>query len=158
MTLYAKNLTTYKDCRGEVYPCYKNGDYEIEFVEDRFSRSTKGTIRGFHGDSKTWKLFTCIYGSIKLVFWDIKKSMKKEFLLSDDNKLQVLAPPYYLNAHECLSDECILYYKWSEPYSGPENQWTVSYDDQTISANWETESPILSKRDKEADSLKELII
>ena len=158
MTLHSKNITTYKDVRGEVYPCWRADEYNIRFVEDRFSRSIKNTIRGFHGDSTTWKLFTCVYGAIKLVLWDIKRKAKKEMVLSDENKLQVLVPPYYLNAHECLSDECVLYYKWSENYSGPENQWTVNYKDKEINAFWHTEDPILSKRDREANPLQDLIL
>ena len=141
MALYSKNIITYKDVRGEVYPCWRDDEYSIRFVEDRFSRSIKNTIRGFHGDATTWKLFTCVYGT----------------MLSDENKLQVLVPPYYLNAHECLSDECVLYYKWSENYSGPENQWTVSYKDKEINASWFTDNPILSARDKEASSLRDLM-
>ena len=99
-----------------------------------------------------------MYGAIKLVLWDIKRKAKKEMVLSDENKLQVLVPPYYLNAHECLSDECVLYYKWSENYSGPENQWTVNYKDKEINAFWHTEDPILSKRDREANPLQDLIL
>jgi dTDP-4-dehydrorhamnose 3,5-epimerase len=158
MVLDTKNITTYKDIRGEVYPCWRQGEYDIAFVEDRFSRSLKHSIRGFHGDSTTWKLFTCVYGSIMLVLWDIKRKAKKEMILSDENKLQVLVPPYYLNAHQCLSDECILYYKWSENYSGPENQWTVSWKDKEINANWTIDDPILSERDRDAHPLQDLIL
>jgi len=152
----AKDITSYRDLRGEVYPAWKEGG-EISFVEDRFSRSKKGTIRGFHGDSTTWKLCVCIYGSLKLVVWDIKKRERYDFKLNDFDKQQVLIPPFHLNAHECLSDECILYYKWSSPYSGPENQWTVSHDDKTINASWSSNRKIISERDREAKTLKHLI-
>lgn len=153
----AKDITTYRDLRGEVYPVWKEEGEEISFVEDRFSRSKKGTIRGFHGDSTTWKLCICVYGSLKLVVWDIKKSERYDFTLNDFDKQQVLIPPFHLNAHECLSDECVLYYKWSENYSGPENQWAVSYKDKQINSSWLTDNPILSARDREASSLEDLM-
>jgi dTDP-4-dehydrorhamnose 3,5-epimerase len=153
----AKSLISYKDDRGELYPCWRARDHDLEFVEDRFSRSKRGVIRGFHGDSTTWKLCTCIYGSLRLVLWDINSEHRQEFILTDENKKQILVPPYFLNAHECLSDECILYYKWSENYSGPENQWAVSYKDKQINSSWFTDNPILSARDKEASSLEDLM-
>ena len=153
----AKDITAYRDLRGEVYPAWKEGGEEISFVEDRFSRSKKGTIRGFHGDSTTWKLCVCVYGSLKLVVWDIKKSERYDFTLNDFDKQQVLIPPFHLNAHECLSDECILYYKWSSPYAGPENQWTVSHDDKTINASWSSNRKIISERERKAKPLYECI-
>ena len=80
-------LQSYPDQRGEVYPSWtKTGGAigeDIELVEDRFSRSTKGVIRGFHGDPLTWKLCMCVYGSLKLVAWDIKNSKRYSFVIRE---------------------------------------------------------------------------
>ena len=150
-------LQSYPDQRGEVYPSWtKTGGAigeDIELVEDRFSRSTKGVIRGFHGDPLTWKLCMCVYGSLKLVAWDIKNSKRYSFVIRDDSKTQVLIPPYYLNAHQCLTKECILHYKWSHP-SSLENQWSVHYNDSTINPQWSLSDSIISERDKNAVSLE----
>ena len=151
-------LKSYPDHRGELYPLWKMFDGETvshPFVEDRISRSTYGVLRGFHGDSKTWKLMSCLYGEIQLVLWDVEAKTRYDYLVSDKNKLQVLIPPNYLNAHQCLSQECILFYKWSEYYSGPQDQWSVRWDDPSIGFNW-ANPPILSERDSTSRTLNEV--
>ena len=150
-------LTSYRDSRGEVYPSWKKKNEEIEFVEDRFSRSTRGVVRGMHGDATTWKLCTCVYGQLKLVVWDIKENKKYNFMLDDSQTLQVLVPPFCLNGHQCISNECILHYKWSHPYSSPEEQWTVKYNDETISPDWPIHPPVLSERDRSGVPLDKLL-
>jgi len=152
----SSHLVSYKDERGEVYPSWRKEWFDLEFVEDRFSRSTKGVVRGFHGDSSTWKLCLCVWGCLELITWDIKNKIKKQFILDSTMKRQVLIPPYFLNAHQSLTEECVLHYKWSKPYSGPENQWTVRYDDPTISVKWLLEPTIISERDKNGKMLEEL--
>lgn len=146
--------TSFKDHRGELYSIYKQDGGK--YVEDRISRSVYGTIRGFHGDAETSKLCCCLYGSLLLILWDIKRHKKYEYILSDSNKLQVLIPKYYLNAHQCISEECILLYKWDKFYSGPESQWSVNYKDSIIKAKWPIENPILSSRDTQSGSLYDL--
>lgn len=143
---------TYNDNRGELYSFWKFDN--INFVEDRISRSTKGVIRGFHGDCITTKLCGCIYGSFFLVLWDLSKNTKYEYLLTDKNKLQVLIPPNYLNAHQCLSKECILLYKWDQYYKGPNNQRSINYKDPTINVDWAIKEAILSERDINSEFLQ----
>jgi len=154
--LKTQNITSYRDHRGEVYPSWVKTENMVEFVEDRFSRSTKRVVRGFHGDNKSWKLCMCVYGSLQLSIWDIQNKKKHDFILDDKTKLQVLIPPFCLNAHQCLSDEGILHYKWSNPYS-LEQQWSVKYDDPTINAIWPLKNVILSDRDQNSQSLDTLL-
>ena len=45
------NIESYKDIPNE----------EVLFKQDDISTSIKHTLRGFHGDSKTWKLIQCVY-------------------------------------------------------------------------------------------------
>lgn len=156
------NKNKFYENRGSIYTVYDQRDLkDINFVQDKISESYRGTIRGFHGDSKTWKLITCLYGKIKLVTYDIETQHKQEYLLDSDNMTMtsILVKPKMLNAHQCLSSFCIFYYKWSEFYTKPEDQWTVRYDDPEINANWDTSlNLILSERDKTADYLKKLKI
>jgi len=153
MSPRSTKLISYGDNRGELYPCWRKKNFELDFVEDRFSKSHYGVLRGFHGDHTTFKLCTCVYGELRLVLWDIRNQKKYEYTLSDQNKLQVLVPPDFLNAHQCLSPECILFYKWSEYYTLPHLQWSIRYDDPTINAQWPIENIILSDRDKNSEFL-----
>ncbi len=147
----------YDDERGCIYPGYKNKWMpSLNFVEDRFSYSHYGVVRGFHGDDKTTKLCMCIEGELKLVLWDLKNKIRADFTLREGDGVQILIPPYHLNAHQCLSDKCILYYKWTEPYSEP--QWTVHCEDKRIGAYWDFEPLYLSERDRNGLRLEDLKI
>ena len=42
----------FKDIRGELFTSYDKADIKLDFVIDKVSVSTRGTIRGFHGDNE----------------------------------------------------------------------------------------------------------
>lgn len=148
------------DNRGYVGSLYRQDShyqYAFNWVEDRISYSKKGVIRGFHGDSETYKLVYCLYGKLKLIIYDIYNNTVPivECVLTPESQ-PVLIQPWTLNAHQCLSDECILFYKWSKYYN-LETQFSVYYNDPTINPNWENITPIISERDKNAGTLQEFL-
>lgn len=155
-SLYYNNK--FIDHRGSIYTIYDSKTYPIVFVQDKITKSHFGTIRGFHGDNKTWKLITCIYGIIKLIIYDIDNNIKQEYILDSNSKesLSVLVPPRFLNAHQCLTETCVFHYKWSEFYTPPEDQWSVVYNDTDIAPDWEDIPTIISDRDKYSKTLQEL--
>lgn len=147
--------------RGSIYTLFdKDVVAPINFVQDKVSRSKKDVIRGFHGDPVTWKYMSCLYGKIRLCIVSLLYPYEKYDLIldaeGDEKHKSVLLKPYTINAHHCLSDECILYYKLSHKYSGPGNQWSVKYDDPDIGIDWGVKDPIISDRDRNARSLAEL--
>lgn len=147
--------------RGNIYTIFNINDVpeEITFVQDKISKSFQGVIRGFHGDDKTWKLITCLQGKVKLVTYNIDTDERGVYILDGDShtNLSILVPPRTLNAHQCLSSNCIFYYKWSEFYTGAEDQWSVFYDDDTVNPEWDSRyHKIVSERDLGAKSLQEL--
>lgn len=151
----------YFEKRGNIYTIYdkRKTPNDISFVQDKISKSFQGVIRGFHGDDKTWKLISCLSGVVKLITYNIDTDIKKTYLLDSDrvNNISVLVPPRTLNAHQCLSNNCIFYYKWSEFYTGASSQWSVKYDDPTICAKWDSGFyPIVSERDINSPTLEEL--
>lgn len=155
MKLQIKNIDLYTDDRGFLASIWNKSD-DI-YLEDRISYSKYGVIRGFHGDAYTGKLCICLYGRIKFVTWDLKNKEKTERILSCPNQ-SIFVPPNFLLAHQCLSKECILLYKWTKIYTKPEDQWTVKYNDPTINAKWFNFPVILSDRDKNAKYLHEQTI
>ena len=151
----------YLEKRGSIYTIYEKRKmpHDIEFVQDKISKSFQGVIRGFHGDDHTWKLISCLHGKVKLVTYNIDTDHKATYILDSEDveNKSVLVPPRTLNAHQCLSTTCIFYYKWSEYYTKPENQWSVCYNDYDISPTWDERfPPIVSSRDQTAQPLKEL--
>jgi dTDP-4-dehydrorhamnose 3,5-epimerase len=150
----------YFEERGNIYTVYSGAEIpDIHFVQDKITKSHRGVIRGFHGDDKTWKLIGCLSGKIKLVTYGVDSGERSEYYLDGDSSTytSVLVPPRTLNAHQCLTKECIFYYKWSHFYEGPERQWSVYFDDPEIDPKWDNSHPlIVSDRDKNSIHLSEL--
>ena len=151
----------YFEKRGNIYTIFdqRKVPSDCSFVQDKISKSNQGVVRGFHGDDKTWKLITCLQGTVKLVTYNVDTDVKKVYFLDGDNPeaTSVLVPPRTLNAHQCLSQSCIFHYKWSEFYTSPEDQWSVYYDDPDICPEWDDKlHVVVSERDKKSQSLREL--
>ena len=149
----------YFENRGSLYTIYNHKDFNIDFVQDKISKSYQGVIRGFHGDDITWKLITCLYGRLKLITYDVDTNVKEEYMLDGDDKesVSILVPPRVLNGHQCLSSHCIFHYKWSHYYTGAENQWSVFYNDADINPQWNCGiGHIVSDRDTNSGSLRDL--
>lgn len=138
---------------------YAKGVASLKFVEDDISTGTKGVLKGIHGDGKTWKLITCLFGKFYFVVLNHNKKSAsygkwEAFNLSDKNRLQVLVPPLYGNGHLVLSEYTIFHYKQSGYYN-PAEQFTVKWNDPEFKIWWPIKNPILSQRDEERSSIEE---
>lgn len=125
----------------------------LKFVVDSFSFSRKNTLRGFHGDTKAWKLIQCIQGSIYFVVADLRKDSPtfnkfQTFILDDKDRHQILVPRGCVNAHLCLTESCSFFYKLTYGYVNPEDQITLKWNDPKFNIPWPIDNPILSLRDK----------
>lgn len=149
------SISAFEDYRGQYVEIYNKQQYSaslgIEFVEDDISVSNKHILRGIHGDDRTWKLVSCLYGKFYLVVVNCDKKSNEfgewcSFTLSDVNRSQVLIPPNYGNAHLVLSDTAIFHYKQSEYYNR-DRQFTYKWNDPLFDIWWPINNPILSQRD-----------
>lgn len=150
-------VDVFKDFRGEYIEIYNEGLYkkngiDIKFLQDDISVSSRDVLRGIHGDSETWKLVSCLYGKFYFVVVNCDINSEnfgkwQSFTLSDKNRLQVLVPPKYGNAHLVLSEKAIFNYKQSTYYN-PEKQFTYKWNDPKFKIWWPIKNPILSQRDE----------
>lgn len=155
--LIIKPPTIFKDFRGKYIETYNNKVYKsnrirVKFLQDDISISKKNVLRGIHGDNKTWKLVSCLYGKFYLVVVNYDKKSKDfgkhiSIILSDKNNLQVLIPPKHGNGHLVLSKQTIFHYKQSTLYER-KSQFTLKWNDPNLKIKWPIKNPILSKRDK----------
>jgi dTDP-4-dehydrorhamnose 3,5-epimerase len=146
-----------EDYRGEYVETYneklyKEAGISVDFVQDDISVSRKHVLRGIHGDSETWKLVSCHYGSFYLVvinYDEDSPDFKKwqGFTLSDKNRKQVLIPPKHGNGHVVLTESAIFHYK-QNTYYNPKGQFTIKWNDPKFNIWWPIKDPILSQRDK----------
>lgn len=145
----------FTDYRGDLFTTWKEGDFDLKFNHDKVSTSRKHVLRGIHGDNKSWKLVTCLYGEIYFVLVD-NRELSDTFIqwdsmiLSDRNRKQVLIPPGVGNGFLVLSDHSVFHYKWSYPgeYADVDEQFTIKWNDPIIGVDWPIDNPILSRRDK----------
>lgn len=147
----------FEDHRGFYVQTYNEKDYKkhginIKFIEDDISVSTKNVLRGIHGDFRTWKLVSCLYGKFYFVVVNCDETSRdfgkwESFILSDVNRHQVLVPPKFGNAHLVLSDIDIFSYKQSQYYD-PKDQFTYKWNDPKFNIWWPIKNPILSTRDE----------
>jgi len=149
------------DNRGTIFTTYSKEDYNkflpegLEFIHDKFAESKKDVLRGLHGDNKTWKLVTCIYGDIFEVVVDMRPEsptyLKWDSIeLNNKNKKQILVPPDFVNGYCVLSDFAVFHYKlaYEGEYFDVAQQMVVKWNDERLNINWPVKNPILQKRDK----------
>lgn len=159
--LYVLELDTFQDVRGEIWTIFSNEHSNLNYVADKVTISRFGVLRGFHGDSHTAKLITCLSGQFQLAVADLRADSEtygnvETFLISDNKPSVVFVPAGCVNAHLCLSDKCVFHYKWSKDYNGPDSQVTVAWNDPDLSIDWVISNPILSKRDQNGVSYKQI--
>jgi len=159
--IYVIQPNTSSDIRGNIWTSYlaeivspliPNG---VEFHHDKFSSSNKDVLRGIHGDSKSWKLVTCVFGEIQQVVIDLRKESStyeewEEFFISSKEPKSILIPPYFGNAYLVESHQAVYHYKlaYKGKYFDAADQFTRPWNDKKINIHWKTTRPILSDRDK----------
>jgi len=156
-------LEPFEDHRGTYTAIYNKAEYseaikrelgkEVEFVEDDYAFSTKYVLRGIHGDDRTWKLVTCLFGKFYIVVVNCDKESKdfgkwEKFILTRENGKQILVPPKHGHAYVVLSDKAVFNYKQSCYYQGMGKQFTYKYDDPKFKIWWPIKNPIVSQRDE----------
>ena len=156
--LIIKPPTIFKDYRGFYIETYNENLYfeagiKIKFLQDDISISYKNVLRGIHGDNKTNKLISCLFGSFYLVIINCDKQSPnfgkwESFNLSVKNNHQILVPPKHGVAHLITSKKAIFHYKQSTYYD-LSSQFTYNWNYPDFDIDWPIDNPILSKRDKD---------
>jgi len=132
---------------------------EAEFVQDNFSRSSKGTLRGLHYQIKQTqgKLVRVVRGEVFDVAVDLRRSSPNfgkwvGATLSAHNKHQLWVPPGFGHGFLVLSEIAEFEYKCTHYYA-PEFDRSIRWDDPDIGIKWPLhagERPVLSAKDAAA--------
>jgi dTDP-4-dehydrorhamnose 3,5-epimerase len=156
-----------KDLRGTIWTSFLKDEInkllpnELFFKHDKFSESAKNVLRGIHGDEKSWKLVTSVYGAIEQVVVDCRKNsitylQWEKFIINKNNQKLILIPPNMGNAYCVTSDNAVYHYKlaYDGDYLDADSQFTLPWNDPEISIVWPTANPILSDRDMTPEKLE----
>lgn len=156
------------DARGHFWESFSQQRYNEhgitgDFVQDNFSTSTKGVLRGLHYQIPPFaqgKLCQVITGKVLDVAVDIRhgsptfgKYVAQE--LSEENRYQLWIPPGFAHGFAVLSDFAVFSYKCTNYYN-KNSERTLLYSDSTVNVSWGIENPIVSEKDIVGKLLSEI--
>lgn len=141
---------------------YAESGMDMQFVQDNYSRSCRGTLRGLHHQyiQPQDKMVWVMDGEIFDVVVDARvgsPAFGKWFgvnLSAADNR-QIFIPKGCLHGFAVLSERADVVYKCTDYYC-PEGEQGVAWDDPDIGIRWPVEQPILSPKDEANILLKEV--
>ena len=141
---------------------YQSMGIEVDFVQDNFSRSTKGVLRGLHFQKTKpqGKLIQCLAGEIYDVVVDINPQSATYgqhvgLYLNDENHRQLYIPPGYAHGFCVVSEVVDISYKCTDFYC-PEDEGGLIWSDPDLDIAWPVEQPRLSAKDQVYPTLREL--
>lgn len=156
----------FEDKRGFFLEVYRADQFEELglsdiFVQDNHSGSQKGVLRGLHfqWDPPMGKLMRVSVGTAFLVAVDIRKgspSLGKWFGIevSAENKKQVWAPAGFARGFCVLSEFAEIQYKCTGIYNS-RGESGILWNDPEIGIEWPINNPVLSDKDRGAQSLSQ---
>jgi dTDP-4-dehydrorhamnose 3,5-epimerase len=155
--------SVFRDTRGfflESYhaPRFEGAGIGAVFVQDNHSRSVNHTLRGLHYQSSPGqaKLLRVVSGRIFDVAVDIRPESPTfgqwdSVYLDADEHAQLFVPVGFAHGFCVVSEVADVLYKVTTVYDA-KTECTIAWDDPHIGVEWPTKEPILSERDKKAES------
>jgi len=157
------------DQRGFFQQTYQENQYsdagvDCTFVQDNWSRSTRGVLRGLHYQlsNPQAKLVTVMHGAVYDIAVDIRLDsptfgqwVGEE--LTEDNGHQLFIPRGFAHGFVVITDHVDFIYKCDNYYT-PGDEYGIFWNDPDIGISWPDTGiePILSDKDKIALKLKDM--
>ena len=121
---------------------FSEAGIDVTFVQDNWSRSTLGVLRGLHFQQRhtQGKLVRCTRGEVFDVAVDVREGSPSfgQWVgesLSEDNKKALWIPPGFAHGFLSLTETVDFQYKCSDVYD-PESERTINWDDPDIGISW----------------------
>ena len=135
---------------------------DAPFVQDNFSFSKRGTLRGLHYQLKNTqgKLMRVVQGEIFDVCVDIRRSSSTfgqwvGVTLTSENKRSLWVPPGFAHGFLVLSETAAFEYKCTDFYA-KEHERTLLWNDPALGIEWpipEGFEPLIADKDRDGDVL-----
>ncbi|MEM6516583.1 MAG: dTDP-4-dehydrorhamnose 3,5-epimerase [Bacteroidota bacterium] len=164
--------TVFEDERGYFFESFNEKKFseltgwDVKFVQDNESKSSKGVLRGLHfqtGKYEQAKLVRVINGSVLDVCVDLRRdspTFGKHFsiLLSESNKKQLFIPRGFAHGFVVLENHTIFNYKCDNYYNKASEDGII-YNDKALSIDWHIPNAelIFSEKDKALRTFKNFI-
>ncbi len=133
------------------------------FVQDNYSRSQKGVLRGIHFQQNphaVGKLVRCTQGEIFDVAVDLRRGSPTfgewtGVILNAETAAMLYLPPGFGHGFCTLSESADVHYKMTGYYA-PESEGAIYWKDSDLGIAWPIEKPIISQKDKAASSFQDV--
>ena len=152
----------FTDKRGFLKETYQKKILNRNLIFDIMSSSKKNVLRGLHIQTKNsqGKLITVTEGKIFDVAVDLRRNSKSfgkyfSIIMSKTSDFSLYIPEGFAHGFCTLDKENYVVYNCSK-YRDKNNEIGLMYNDNDLKINWPIDNPIMSKKDKENYSLKEL--
>lgn len=155
-----------RDDRGAFWEGFQSERYAAAgipgpFVQDNFSRSARGVLRGLHFQDPhpQGKLVCVLEGRV----WDVAVDVRPGspdfgrwvgIELSADQAQQIWIPPGFAHGFQALSATALFAYKCTERFM-PEADGGIRWDDPQLAIPWPITPPALSAKDAALPTLAE---
>lgn len=160
----------FQDERGFFLETFQSNRYQeqaginLPFVQDNYSRSCKGALRGLHfqKNKPQGKLVRVVRGTVFDVAVDIRPGSNtygqwEGVILSEENKLQFWVPPGFAHGFLVLSDIADFEYKCTDYYDSSD-EGSLIWNDPDINITWpDADNVLLSPKDAKAPFFKDLV-
>jgi len=141
---------------------YREAGIEGDFVQDNLSFSRHGVLRGLHFQNPLpqGKLVSVLQGEV----WDVAVDVRRDsptfaqwvgVELSGSSLRQLWIPEGFAHGFVVTGDMALFSYKCTNPYS-PEFERSLRWDDPYVGIDWPIPDPVLSEKDAQAPTLREL--
>jgi dTDP-4-dehydrorhamnose 3,5-epimerase len=161
----------FNDDRGYFFESYNPATfntalgYQVDFVQDNQSFSTKGVLRGLHlqkGEHSQAKLVRVTQGEVLDVAVDLRSNsatygQHQSVLLTAENNHQLFIPRGFAHGFIVLSDAAVFQYK-CDNYYNKQAEGGLHYADPDLNIDWQmgTADLNVSDKDKELPFLKDV--
>ncbi len=131
----------------------------IDLVQANHSRSQKGVLRGIH--RAAWsKLIYVPNGVVQSVIVDLREDSESfgkylSVTLGEENKVALFIPPYFGNSLLVLSSQADMTYLVTD-YWQPGKEVGIIWNDPDLKINWLIDNPILSPKDEQNLTIKDM--
>lgn len=163
--LHIKN-PVFKDHRGYFFENYNEGTFRkynlpVNFVQDNFSRSKKGVVRGLHvqlAPHGQLKYVRTLVGSILDVAIDLRNGSETfgevfSMILPGNTANALIIPAGFAHGFAALEDS-VFHYKCTGMYH-PTSETGIRWNDSDLAIDWKVEDPIVSEKDKKLPTFRE---
>jgi dTDP-4-dehydrorhamnose 3,5-epimerase len=142
---------------------YQAGGIDVRFVQDNYTQSIGGTIRGLHLQHRRpqGKLIRVVRGEIYDVALDLRRGSPTlgrwiASTLSAENFRQCYIPPGFAHGFAALGDIVEVEYKCTDFYD-PTGELGIAWNDPALAIPWPIERPFLSERDRQHPTLAQVV-